>query len=357
VFQQLDAYLSKLDGIEKDLSDPSVIANQNKYRALAREHRSMLAIREAFDRYKTVLQQIVENEAIAKDTRQDLEMIDMAKHEIDQLKIEQSKLQEKIQILLLPKDPNDDKNIIVEIRAGTGGEEAALFAGELYRMYSKYAEERGWKAEPLDNVVTGIGGMKEMIFSLQGEGVWKFMKFESGTHRVQRVPVTEAGGRIHTSAATVAVLPEADEKEVDISPNDIRIDVFRSSGPGGQSVNTTDSAVRITHLPSGAVVTCQDEKSQHKNKVKAMRILRARIYEKMMQEEQARRARERKTQVGSGDRSEKIRTYNFPQNRLTDHRIGLTLYNLSGILEGDIHSLMDALYKTDIEKRLKEVAG
>lgn len=356
MFEQLESYLSRMTDLERDLGDPAVMANQSKYRALAREHSTLLAIRQAYDRYKEVLKQLAENEGILKDAKQDPDLAEMARHEVDLLTKEKAQLEQKIQVLLLPKDPNDDKNIIVEIRAGTGGEEAALFASELYRMYTRYAEKRNWKAEVLDASMAEMGGMKDVVFSLQGQGVWQLMKFEKGTHRVQRVPETEGSGRVHTSAATVAVMPEADEMEVEIAPSEIRVDVFRSSGPGGQSVNTTDSAVRITHLKTGLVVTCQDEKSQHKNKAKALRILRARLLEKIQEEEHARQAKERKEQIGTGDRSEKIRTYNFPQNRVTDHRIGLTLYNLGAFMEGEIDQLVETLYQKDVENRLQKIA-
>ncbi len=355
MFEQLDQYLSKMDAIERDLSDPAVMANPARYRELAREHANLQAIRQAYARLQDVNRQIAENEAIAKDIKQDPDLLEMAKQEILVLRQEKAALEEKIQILLLPKDANDGKNVIVEIRAGTGGEEAALFASELFRLYSKFAEKKNWKTEILSGAVTGLGGTKEIVFSLAGDRVWQLMKFESGTHRVQRVPVTEGSGRIHTSAATVAVMPEADEMEVEIASSELRVDVFRSSGPGGQSVNTTDSAVRITHLPTGLVVTCQDEKSQHKNKAKALRILRARLLEKMQEEEHARQAKERKDQIGSGDRSEKIRTYNYPQNRVTDHRIGLTLYNLSAYLEGAIDEMLETLFRKDIETRMKKI--
>ena len=356
MFEQLESYLTRLAVVESQLSDPEIIANQSKYRQLAREHSNLVEIQKAFDRYRQIERQLQDNEALIKGSKQDPDLAQMARHENEVLRQEMEKVKSNIQVLLLPKDPNDTKNIIVEIRPGTGGEEAALFATELYRMYSKYAEKRGWKLEPMDSTVTGLGGIKEIVFSLAGEGVWQAMKFEKGTHRVQRVPVTEAGGRIHTSAATVAVLPEADETEVEIAHNEIRVDVFRSSGPGGQSVNTTDSAVRITHLPTGLVVTCQDDKSQHKNKAKALRILRARLLEKKQEEEHARIAKERKEQVGTGDRSEKIRTYNYPQNRVTDHRIGLTLYNLPAVLEGQIDELTQTLSKRDVEERLRKIA-
>jgi peptide chain release factor 1 len=270
-------------------------------------------------------------------------MRELAKSELQALKERQTALEQDIRVLLLPKDPRDEKNIFLEIRAGTGGEEAALFAAVLFRMYAKYAEMNRWRVEVMSQNPTGLGGFREIIALIEGKGVFSRLKYESGVHRVQRVPVTEASGRIHTSAVTVAVLPEADEVEVEINPNDLRIDVYRSSGPGGQSVNTTDSAVRITHLPTGMVVTCQDEKSQHKNKAKALKVLRARLLDQLIEERRSEISEERKSQVGSGDRSERVRTYNFPQNRLTDHRLGLTLYRLDAILEGDLGEVVDAL--------------
>jgi peptide chain release factor 1 len=273
----------------------------------------------------------------------DAEIRSLAKDELAALSAEQESLQEALRLLLLPKDPNDDKNIIIEIRAGTGGDEAALFVGDLFRMYSRYAEDRSWKVEVLSHQPTGVGGLKEVIAMIHGKGAYSVLKYESGIHRVQRVPVTETQGRIHTSAVTVAVLPEAEEVDVDINPNDLRIDVYRSGGPGGQSVNTTDSAVRVTHLPSGLVVICQDEKSQLKNKNKALKVLRSRLFDMKIQEQEQKRAEERKSQVGTGDRSGRIRTYNFPQSRVTDHRIGLTLYKLEGVLQGGIQDLIDGL--------------
>jgi peptide chain release factor 1 len=270
-------------------------------------------------------------------------MKELAKAELQTLKERLANIEEELKILLLPKDPRDEKNIFLEIRAGTGGEEAALFAAALFRMYAKYAEMSRWRVEVMNQNPTGLGGFKEIIALVEGKRVYSRLKYESGVHRVQRIPVTESSGRIHTSTVTVAVLPEADEVEVEINPNDLRIDVYRSSGPGGQSVNTTDSAVRITHLPTGMVVTCQDEKSQHKNKAKALKVLRARLLDQLMEEQRSEISEERKNQVGSGDRSERVRTYNFPQNRVTDHRLGLTLHRLDGILEGDLSELIDAL--------------
>jgi len=291
---------------------------------------------------------------------EDPEMKKMAGEEVDRLELEKERLQEELKILLVPKDPLDDKNVILEIRAGTGGDEAGLFAGDLFKMYQRYADARGWKVDVIDHHTTGVGGLKEIIANVNGKGAYSRLKFESGTHRVQRVPTTETQGRIHTSAVTVAVLPEAEEIEVNIDANELKVDVFRSSGPGGQSVNTTDSAVRITHLPSGLVVTCQDEKSQHKNKAKAMKVLRSRLFDQMIGEQNAERSQNRKNQVGSGDRSERIRTYNFPQGRVTDHRIGLTLYRLESILQGDVDEVIDPLityYQSQALQHAERVDG
>jgi peptide chain release factor 1 len=282
-------------------------------------------------------------------------MEELIKSDIESLEEKRKKLEEELKILLLPKDPNDEKNVIVEIRAGTGGEEAALFAGDLFRMYNRYAEKRGWKAEIIDSNPTELGGFKEVVFEINGNGAYSRLKYESGVHRVQRVPTTEAGGRIHTSAATVAVLPEAQEIDIDINPNDLRIDIFRASGHGGQGVNTTDSAVRITHIPTGMVVTCQDERSQLKNKEKAMKVLRARLMEKAQMEQNQKIAQDRRSQVGSGDRSERIRTYNFPQGRITDHRIGLTIHQLTSVLEGELDEIIDALIAEDQAKKLAQL--
>jgi peptide chain release factor 1 len=294
-------------------------------------------------------------EQILKESKDDPEMHEMAEVEIEELKKNKDSLEDELKVMLLPKDPNDDKNIFLEIRAGTGGEEAGLFAADLFRMYSRYAENRGWRVEIMNSNPTGVGGLKEVIALIEGDGAYSRLKFESGAHRVQRIPVTESGGRIHTSAVTVAVIPEAEEVEVEVNPNELKIDVFRSSGPGGQSVNTTDSAVRITHNPTGLVVICQDEKSQLKNKNKAMKVLRARLLDRLQQEQEDEIARTRKSQVGSGDRSERIRTYNFPQNRVTDHRIGLTLHRLEGMLQGELDEMIDALITSMQAEALKEV--
>ena len=291
-----------------------------------------------------------------QDEPQEEEFALMLAEEIDTLQEAQERLEEELQVLLLPQDPNDEKNVIVEIRSGTGGEEAALFAAVLFRMYSRYAEEKRWKVDVLSSNATELGGFKEVIFMIEGQGAYSRLKFESGVHRVQRIPATEAGGRIHTSTATVAVLPEAEDVEVQIEPGDLKIDVYRSSGPGGQSVNTTDSAVRITHLPTGLVVACQDEKSQHKNKEKALKILRARLFEQMQEEALAEQAAVRRSQVGTGERSERIRTYNFPQGRVTDHRIGLTLYKIDLIVDGELDEIIDALITADQVEKLKETA-
>jgi len=298
----------------------------------------------------------LEDAYVLQEEPQDEEFEDMLAEEIASLKEAKERLEDELQILLLPKDPNDEKNVIMEIRSGTGGEEAALFAADLFRMYSRYAEEQRWKVEVLSSSATELGGFKEVIFMIEGQGAYSRLKFESGVHRVQRIPTTEAGGRIHTSTATVAVLPEAEEVEVHIEPNDLKIDVYRSSGPGGQSVNTTDSAVRITHLPTGLVVACQDEKSQHKNRDKALKILRARLFEKMQEEALAEQAAVRRSQVGTGERSERIRTYNFPQGRVTDHRIGLTLYKLDLVMNGDLDEIIEALITADQVEKLKETA-
>jgi peptide chain release factor 1 len=340
--EKLEQIKARYALVQQAASDPDIIKDQRRYREIMQECTSLAEIVDAYAAYQKV-------EAELEGTRQmlaesdDGEFRELARQEQRELEERLRKLSESLNLLLIPKDPLDEKNIIMEIRAGTGGEEAALFVADLYRMYSRFAETRAWKLEILSAHATGIGGFKEIIFSIAGRHVFSELRYESGVHRVQRVPVTEAGGRIHTSAVTVAVLPEAEETDVEISPEDLRIDVFRSSGPGGQSVNTTDSAVRITHLPTGMVVTCQDEKSQHKNKAKALRVLRARLYEREEQKRREARAEERRSQIGSGDRSQRIRTYNFPQNRVTDHRINLTLYRLEAVLQGNLDELVDNL--------------
>lgn len=340
--------IDKLKGVEDRftqlealLSDPTVLQDREAYQKYAREHAEISDIVETFRQYSQISQEMDDSYELLKDS--DPQIKNLAKEEIDRLSLRQEELEEQLKQLLIPKDPLDEKNVLLEIRAGTGGDEAGLFANDLYKMYTRYAEERNWKIEVMDHHTTGVGGLKEIIALVKGKGAYSRLKYESGTHRVQRVPVTETQGRIHTSAVTVAVLPEAEDVEVQIDPSELRIDVFRSAGPGGQSVNTTDSAVRITHLPSGLVVSCQDEKSQHKNKAKAMKVLRSRLLDKMTQEQDAKRSQERKSQVGSGDRSERIRTYNFPQGRVTDHRIGLTLYRLESILLGELDEIIDGL--------------
>lgn len=353
VLEKLAAMESRYEKLTEELSKPEVISNQAEFQKLAKTHAEMTTIIETFRRYKKLEEELQEARELLKDSLEP-DFRAMVEEERKSLEEQRAALEQELKRLLLPKDPNDDKNVIVEIRAGAGGEEAALFAGDLFRMYNRYAERRGWRIEVLSAHATELGGFKEVIFMVHGSGAYSALKFESGVHRVQRVPTTEAGGRIHTSTATVAVLPEAEEVEVEIDPNDLRIDVFRSSGPGGQSVNTTDSAVRITHLPTGLVVSCQDEKSQHKNREKAMRILRARLFDMAQQAQAAELAQARKSQVGTGERSERIRTYNFPQGRCTDHRIGLTLYRLDSIMQGEIEELIDALIAADHERRLKE---
>ena len=341
MFQKLDQVEERFREIEQLLADPKILANPKEMQKLARERAEISRLVETYQVYKRVKGEIEESQDLLLES--DEEMRDLAKAELQTLKERLAGLEEELKILLIPKDPRDEKNIFLEIRAGTGGEEAALFAAALFRMYAKYAEKKRWRVEVMSENPTGLGGLKEIIALVEGKNVYSVLKHESGVHRVQRVPVTEASGRIHTSAVTVAVLPEADEVEVEINPNDLRIDVYRSSGPGGQSVNTTDSAVRVTHIPTGMVVTCQDEKSQHKNKAKALKVLRARLLDKLMEEQQTEISEQRKSQVGSGDRSERVRTYNFPQNRMTDHRINLTLYRLDSVLEGDLDEMTNAL--------------
>jgi peptide chain release factor 1 len=341
MFDKLNGVENRFVELEKILSNPEIIKDQEAYQRYIREHAELSDIVAAFRNYKQILENIGESMELLKDG--DPEIKDLAREEIELLTDRKEGLELELKQLLLPRDPNVDKNVIIEIRAGTGGEEAALFASDLFRMYSRYAESKNWKLDVLTHHPTGVGGLKEIIASVQGKGAYGAFKFESGTHRVQRVPTTEAQGRIHTSAVTVAVLPEAEEVEVNIDPNELKIDVYRSTGPGGQSVNTTDSAVRITHLPTGLVVTCQDEKSQLKNKSKALKVLRARLLDRITREQNEKRSQERKNQVGTGDRSQRIRTYNFPQGRVTDHRIGLTLYKLEGILQGDLDDIIQQL--------------
>jgi peptide chain release factor 1 len=340
--------IDKLKHIEKRfleleglLSNPDIIKDRDAYQAYSREHADLSPVVAAFREYENVLAELESSRELLKDS--DPDMKELAREEVGRLGSEQERLESELKTLMIPKDPLDDKNVIVEIRAGTGGDEAALFAGDLFRMYTRYAENRGWKVEVLTHHATGVGGFKEVIALINGKGAYSCFKYESGTHRVQRVPTTETQGRIHTSAVTVAVLPEAEEVELDIDPNELKIDVYRSSGPGGQSVNTTDSAVRITHLPTGVVVICQDEKSQHKNKAKAMKVLRSRLLDAMVREQNEKRSEDRKSQIGSGDRSGRIRTYNFPQGRVSDHRIGLTLYKLDAVIEGDLDEIISSL--------------
>jgi peptide chain release factor 1 len=318
-----------------------VVKDQNRYRALTKEHAELVDVVGRYERYCQVRQEIAGSQELLKDPDPDVR--EMANAEVADLESEKNALEAQLKLMLLPKDPNDTRNVILEVRAGTGGDEAALFAGDLFRMYTRYAENQGWKVELLSSAESEAGGFKEVIAMITGKGAYSRFKYESGTHRVQRVPETEAQGRIHTSACTVAVLPEAEDVEIDIDPTDLRIDLFRASGAGGQHVNKTESAVRITHIPTGVVVSCQDEKSQHKNKAKAMKVLQSRLLDAMQAEQQAKTAADRKNQVGSGDRSERIRTYNFPQGRCTDHRVGLTLYKLEAIMQGDLDEVIETL--------------
>jgi peptide chain release factor 1 len=341
MFEKLKGVEARFLEIEKDLSDPEIVNDRQAYQKLIREHAELNKIVSVFREYQKVLEGIEDSTELLKDS--DSEIKDLAREELNELNQSKDRLEDDLRKLLLPKDPNDDKNVILEIRAGTGGEEAALFAGDLFRMYTRYAETRNWKVEIMSQHLSGVGGIKEIIALVHGKGAYSQFKYESGIHRVQRVPATEAQGRVHTSAVTVAVLPEAEDIDVTIDPSELKVDVYRSTGPGGQSVNTTDSAVRITHLPTGLVVTCQDEKSQLKNKNKALKVLRARLLDQITQEQNEKRSEERKSQVGTGDRSWRIRTYNFPQSRVTDHRIGLTLYKLDDILAGNLSEFIDEL--------------
>lgn len=353
MLEKLQRVEDKFREIESQLGDPSIIADVERFTKLTRELASLETVVKKFREYKKILAQIEEDKNLLE-TSGDEELKNLAAEELDELKKSKSELDKDLPILLLPKDPNDEKNVIVEIRGGVGGDEAALFAGDLFRMYTRYAEKQNWKVDIVDENPTTIGGFKEISFTIDGAAAYSKMKYESGTHRVQRVPVTESSGRIHTSAVTVAVLPEAEEVDVEINPNDLRIDTYCASGAGGQYVNRTETAIRITHLPSGIVVQCQDEKSQLKNKEKAMRVLRARVRDLAVREQNEAIAADRKNQVGSGDRSERIRTYNFPQGRVTDHRIGLTLHKLDAILNGDLDEIISALITADQSKKLSE---
>ena len=354
MLRKLQAVEDKYLELESLISDPDVITDMKRWQRYNREHAALTVIVEKYREYKHVCETIDEDKAMFNEQLED-DFRKMVEAEISEFKVRKEKLEAELPILLLPKDPNDDKSVIVEIRGGVGGEEAALFAGDLFRMYSRYAETQGWKVEIIDANQTEIGGFKEVSFSIDGQGAYSKLKYESGTHRVQRVPATESSGRIHTSAVTVAVLPEVEEVEVDIKANDLRIDTYCASGAGGQYVNRTETAVRITHLPTGIVVQCQDEKSQLKNKDKAMRVLRARVQEQALKAQQSEVAADRKSQVGSGDRSERIRTYNFPQGRVTDHRVGLTLHKLDFVLNGELDEIINALITADQAEKMKKV--
>src|SRR5690242_5746681 len=354
MFDKLRQIEERYGELNRSLSDPLIIGQPAVYARTAKAAAELAETVQKFDEYKGVLARISEaRHILAEDA--DREMRELAQAEIDELGARQAKLEEELRALLIPRDPNDDKNVFLEIRAGAGGDEAGLFAAELFRMYTKYAERQRWKWEVIDSHPTGVGGLKEVVALLQGRGAWSRLKFERGVHRVQRVPTTESSGRIHTSTVTVAVLPEAEDVDVKVDEKDIQVDVYRSSGPGGQGVNTTDSAVRLTHIPTGLVVTCQDERSQLKNRAKAMRVLKARLLERAQEEQQAAMAADRRSQVGTGERSERIRTYNFREGRVTDHRIGLTLHRLPEILEGDLDEIIDALTAAEQAERLQKV--
>ena len=356
LFDKLRQIEERSQEIARRLADPAIFSQQAEYARLRKEHADSQEIVERFGEYRDVLRKISEARHILSEGG-DRELHELAQAEIDELSARQTALEADLTRLLVPRDPNDDKNVFVEIRAGAGGDEAALFAADLARMYTKYAERQRWKVELMDSSPTGVGGLKEVILFVQGRGAWSRLKFERGVHRVQRVPATESAGRTHTSSVTVAVLPEAEDVEVKVDEKDIRVDVYRSSGPGGQGVNTTDSAVRITHIPTGLVVTCQDERSQIKNRAKALRVLKARLLERAQTEQQAAIAADRRSQVGTGERSERIRTYNFAQNRVTDHRVGVTLHRLPEVLEGDIDELIEALAAAEQTERLQTVAS
>jgi peptide chain release factor 1 len=353
MFERLDQIEARYEELTHALASPEVIGDSARYQKTAKAHSELTDIVEKYREYKDLKRGITESKAVLADEK-DPEMRAYAQEELDNLEIRITRIEEELKVLLLPKDPNDEKDVILEIRAGTGGDEATLFAAEMFRMYTRYAETQRWKVEVLNTSESGVGGLKEVIAMIQGDRVYSRMKYESGVHRVQRVPQTEQQGRVHTSAVTVAVLPEAEEVDVKIEAKDLRVDTFCSSGPGGQSVNTTYSAVRITHIPTNTVVSCQDEKSQIKNRDKAMRVLRSRLYEMEMQKQQEALAKERKTMVGSGDRSEKIRTYNFPQNRVTDHRIGLTIHQLADVMDGKLQPLVEALVTHYQAEKLKQ---
>jgi peptide chain release factor 1 len=353
LFDKLRQIEERSEELARALADPALYGQASEYARLRKEHAETVDIVDRFREYRDVLKRVNDTRLLLTDG--DRELAELAQAEMTELTARQADLEAELKRLVLPRDPNDDKNVFVEIRAGAGGDEAGLFAADLLRMYTKYAERQRWKVEIMDANATGVGGMKEVILFVQGRGAWSRLKYERGVHRVQRVPATESSGRIHTSTVTVAVLPEAEDVDVRVDEKDIRVDVYRSSGPGGQGVNTTDSAVRITHLPTGLVVTCQDERSQIKNRAKAMRVLKARLLERAQDEQQAAIAADRRSQVGTGERSERIRTYNFPQTRVTDHRIGLTLHRLPAILEGDLDELLDALGAAEQAERLERV--
>ena len=356
MFEKLSFIEKQYESLAQKISDPEIIADMDTWKKLCKEHSDMTPIVEKYREYKKNQNTITDAEAMMDDPDTDKDFKEMLVDEMKEAKANIEGIEEELKVLLLPKDPNDDKNVMVEIRGGAGGDEAALFAGDLFRMYSMYADTHKWKTEVLNISEIGIGGIKEVTFMIEGEGAYSRLKFESGVHRVQRVPETESSGRIHTSTVTVAVLPEVDEVEVEINPEDLQIDTYRSSGAGGQHVNKTESAIRITHIPTGIVVACQDERSQHKNKDAAMKVLRSRLYDMMEQERNASIAADRKSQVGTGDRSERIRTYNFPQGRITDHRIGLTLYKLEQFMNGDLDDIIDALITSDRSEKIKAQA-